>query len=193
MSITKFNPGNIILLSIILLVALLRLASFSGIGPLTLFTPLGAMALFSGVYFPGKIRPFVFPLLTLFISDVIVSFYIFPEMRTGILYSGWFWVYLAFALITLSGKLIVKKVTLKNMILSILMATIIHWIVSDISMCVQANTFTMRLYMQKLVEAIPYELRFMAGTAFYCTVMFGVVELLHKKFPSLQFSIHAVK
>lgn len=186
MSIPKFNPRIAVLLLFIVVVAGLRLASFSGIGPLTLFTPVGAMALFGGAYLKGNIKPFLLPLLTLFISDVIVSFTIFPELRVGLLYAGWFWTYLAFAMITLAGKFFIKDVTLKNIVIAVVAATFIHWIVANVGMCIQENQFTLSLYGQKLLSSINYELRFMAGTALYTALMFGAFELLQRRYPSLR-------
>ncbi len=122
------------LLLITIAIAVLRLASFSGIGPFTLFTPVGALALFGGAYFKGNIKPFVFPLLTLFVSDVIVSFTIFPELRVGLLYSGWYWTYLAFILITLTGKFLIKDIAVKNIVIAVITATVIHWLVANIGM-----------------------------------------------------------
>jgi hypothetical protein len=186
MSIPKFNPRIAVLLLFIIVVAALRLASFSGIGPLTLFTPVGAMALFGGAYFKGNIKPFLLPLLTLFISDVIVSFTIFPEMRVGLLYAGWYWTYMAFALITLAGKYFIKDVAVKNIVIAVVASTVIHWLVANVGMCVQENQFTASLYWQKLVSSITYELRFMAGTALYTGIMFGAFELLQRRYPSLR-------
>lgn len=186
----KFYPKNLILLAIILIVAALRLASFYGIGPLTLFTPVGAMALFGSAYFKDRITPFLFPLMTLFLSDVIVSFTVFPQYRVGLLYSGWFWTYSAFALMILAGKYILREVNVKNMVIAIISATVIHWLVTDFGMCIQENTFSMPMYIEKLGTAIPYELRFMAGTALYCTLMFGGFEFLSRKYPSLKLNVN---
>lgn len=186
MSIPKFNPRIAVLLLFIVIVAALRLASFSGIGPLTLFTPVGAMALFGGAYFKGNIKSFLLPLLTLFISDIIVSFTIFPELRVGLLYAGWYWTYLAFALITLAGKYFIKDVAVKNIVIAVIAATVIHWLIANVGMCVQENQFTASLYWQKLVSSITYELRFMAGTALYTGIMFGAFELLQRRYPSLR-------
>jgi hypothetical protein len=74
------------------------------------------------------------------------------------------------------------------MVIAVVAATVIHWIVSDIGMCVMENNFTMQLYVQKLVTAIPYELKFMAGTAIFSAIMFGAFEFLQRKYPSLQFN-----
>lgn len=185
MSEKMFNPRNAVLLLMIVVVALLRLASFKGIGPLTWFTPVGAMALFGGAYFKGNVKPFLFPLLTLFISDVIVSFMIFPELRSGLLYTGWYWTYLSFALMVVVAKLILKKVSVLNLVIAAISATLIHWIVSDIGMCVQENHFSLGLYFEKLVKAVPYEIRFLQGTVIYGAILFGIFELLQRKYPSL--------
>jgi hypothetical protein len=186
MSTPEFNPRTTILLLFIVIVAVLRLASFSGIGPLTIFSPVGAMALFGGTYIRGNIKPFLLPLLTLFISDVFVSFTIFRELRVGLLYAGWYWTYLAFVLITLAGKYLIKNVSVKNITVAIITATVIHWLVANIGMCVQENQFTFALYSQKLLSSITYEMRFLAGTAIYTTLMFGTFELLQKRYPSLR-------
>jgi len=186
MSTPEFNPRTTILLLFIVIVAALRLASFSGIGPLTIFTPVGAMALFGGTYIRGNIKPFLLPLLTLFISDVFVSFTIFPELRVGLLYAGWYWTYFAFVLITLAGKYFIKNVSVKNVAVAAIAATIIHWLVANVGMCVQENQFTFSIYSQKLLSSITYELRFLAGTAVYAALMFGAFELLQKRFPSLR-------
>ena len=77
MPVPTFSPRNAVLLLIIVVIAALRLISFIDMGPLTYFTPLGAMALFGGAYFNGHVKPYLFPLLTLFISDVVLSFTLF--------------------------------------------------------------------------------------------------------------------
>jgi hypothetical protein len=186
MSVPKINPRNVVLLLMIIVVAALRLAAFSDWGPLTVFTPIGAMALFGGAYFRGNVKPFAFPLLTLFVSDVILSFTIMSQFRSGLLYAGWYWTYGAFALMTIAGKLIIKDVTIKNVVIATVVATIIHWLVSDIGGCLVENNFTFTLYFQRLISAIPYEWRFLGGTAVYSALMFGAFEWLQSKYVSLK-------
>lgn len=206
MSVLKFNPRNAVLLLIIVAMAILRVASFSGWGPLTVFTPLGAMALFGGAYFNGNIKPFAFPLLTLFISDVIVMnmFFAGSEYRTGLLYSGWVWTYLAFALMTIAGKLIIRSKEEKfiniviagrrfnfNMIAlkvgtAVIVSTLIHWLISDIGGCIADNKFTFSVYVERLITAIPYELQFLYGTAFFSALLFTSFELLQKRYTVLK-------
>ncbi len=190
MSLQKINPRTIILLITICVVAILRLiTNFTDhLGPISNFTPIGAMALFGGAYFTGKVKPFIFPLFSLFISDVVLSFTVLSQFRSGLLYSGWYWTYGAFALITLAGKIIIKDATIKNIFLAVIVATIIHWLVSDIGGCLNEKSFEagFTLYQQRLLTAIPYELRFIAGTLIYGTIMFGFFEWMKQKYPQLK-------
>lgn len=186
MSVPQFNPRNAVLLLIIVIVAVLRFVSFSGMGPLTVFTPVGAMALFGGAYFKGNIKPLLFPLLTLFLSDVVLAFTVLSEHRAGLLYSGWLWTYLAFALMAVAGKLIIKNVTVKSIVMAVLVSTCIHWLISDLGGCLQENRFSMTLYVQRLITAIPYEWLFLAGTAIYSAIMFGAFEWLQHRYASLK-------
>lgn len=187
MSVATFSPRNAVLLLIIVVVAALRLLSFMDLGPLTYFTPVGAMALFGAAYFRGNVKPYLFPLLTLFISDLVLSYTLFAEFRNGsILYAGWHWTYLAFALMTAAGKLILKTVTVPRLVVSIVAATLIHWLISDIGACVAENKFTFAYYTGRLITALPYELRFMGGTAFFSAIMFGIFELVQRKYASLK-------
>ena len=188
MSLKQINPRNAVLLLIIVVTAILRLASFTGWGPLTVFSPIGAMALFGGAYFSGNVKPFAFPLLTLFISDVVLSFTIFSdsEYRQGLLYNGWVWTYGAFALMTIAGKLIIRETSVKNVFIAVIVSTLIHWLVSDIGACIVEKEFTFSLYTKRLIDAIPYEWRFLGGTAIYSAILFGLFEWLQTKYTSLR-------
>jgi hypothetical protein len=186
MSLQQFNPRTLVLLLFILVVAALRLASYSGWGPLTVFTPVGAMALFGGAYFTGNVKPYAFPLLTLFISDFIMSYTLFAEYRHGFLYSGWMFTYAAYALMALAGKLIIKNITVVNIAIATVAATLIHWLVSDIGGCIPNGSFSFTVYVERLITAIPYELRFLSGTAVYSAIMFGGFELLQRRYTALQ-------
>lgn len=188
MSVLKINPRNAVLLLIIVAMAILRIASFSDWGPLTVFTPIGAMALFGGAYFNGNIKPFAFPLLTLFISDVIVMnlFFSGSEYRSGLLYSGWVWTYLAFALMAIAGKLIIRNINILNIAIAVVVSTLIHWLISDIGGCLAENTLSFTVYQERLITAIPYELRFLGGTAFFSALLFGLFELLQKRYTVLR-------
>ena len=116
MSLMKINVRTALLLLFITAIAIIRIIlNFNDdISPLANFSPLGAMALFGGAYFNKQWKAFLFPLLMLFLSDVILHQTVFKQYSHGLLYGGWYWVYGAFALITLAGRWILKQVTIKS-------------------------------------------------------------------------------
>ena len=182
MSFIKFNPRTALLLLFITIIAAVRVVfNFSSeISPLANFSPIGAMALFGGAYFNKQWKAFVFPLLMLFLSDFILQQTVFKPYGNGILYGGWYWVYGAFALMTLAGRWLLKKLTVKAFILSVLVCVIIHWIVTDIGVWYGSKIFAQNWkgYVDCLVVAIPYEWRFLTGTLVYGIVLFGLFENL---------------
>src|SRR5205809_1696783 len=111
MSTTKFNPRNAVVLLIIIIIAAIRVANnfSSNITVLANYSPLAAMALFGSAYFKGNVKPLLFPLMAIFISDVILFSTVYKNYGNGILYDGWLWVYSAFLLIAISAKLLIKK------------------------------------------------------------------------------------
>jgi hypothetical protein len=190
MSQQTVSPKNLILFIMVTAVAAFRLLTHFNdhLSPLTNFTPVGAIALFGGACFKGRTKPFLFPLLALFISDLVLSFTVYAPLRSGLLYMGWYWTYGAFALMVVAGKLLLKKPAPAPVFFSVLAATLIHWLVSDIGGCLSGSTVQARwaLYLQRLVTALPYEWRFFSGTLIYTILMFGTLVLAQKKSPVLR-------
>src|SRR5215212_1966971 len=116
MSFQKIKPGTATLLLIIVLVGIIRVIfNFNyDISPIANFSPLGAMAIFGGAYFDRRWKAFLFPLLTLFISDFILHQTVFKSYGNGVLYGGWYWVYSAFLLMTLAGRWIMKRISVMS-------------------------------------------------------------------------------
>jgi len=190
MSFIKFNPRTTLLLVFITAIAAVRVIfNFNyEISSLANFSPAGAMALFGGAYFNKKWKAFAFPLLMLFISDFILHQTVFKAYGNGILYSGWYWVYGAFALMTVTGIWLLKKVTVSHFIISVLICVFIHWIVTDLGVWIGSKTYSQDVngLMACLVNAIPYEWRFLAGTFVYGVILFGLFEWMKRKYGVLQ-------
>lgn len=190
MSLIKFDPRTTVLFIFIASTAAIRVVfNFNyEISPVANFSPIGAMALFGGAHFNKQWKAFAFPLLMLFISDFILQQTVFRAYGKGILYSGWYWVYGAFALMTLSGRWLLKKVTIKSFLLSVFICVIIHWTVSDIGVWYGSNIFAQNFmgYANCLVVAIPYEWRFLAGTLVYGIVLFGLFQWMQQRYKVLK-------
>ena len=185
-----FNPGTSLLVLFVMATAMLRVAiSFdSKISALAVFSPIGAMAVFGGAYFDKKTKSFGFPLLMLFISDFILNQTVFKDIAHGILYDGWYWVYGAFALMVLTGRWLLKKITVGRFLLATMVCVLIHWIVTDFAVWLDLKIYEQDLngYVTCLKNAIPFEWRFMTGTLVYGAILFGLFERMKTKYPMLQ-------
>src|SRR6267378_1879428 len=118
MSIQKFNPRTIALIAFILATGLIRtyLSMDDNMFGLSNFSPVGAMAIFGGAYFNKTWKAFLFPLLTLFLSDIVLQYTVFNKPGNGLLYGGWYYVYTAFILMVLVGRMI-KKISPGNILM----------------------------------------------------------------------------
>lgn len=185
-----FDYKDLAILLFILVTAAWRIlvstsAEFSS-SAMSTFTPLGAMALFGGAYL-GRAKGFAFPLLTLWLSDIVLNKLVFyGEWR--LFYEDFAWTYGAFALMVLVGRWMKKNKNAVRFLGSSLIIVFIHWIVTDIGVWLGSATYpqTMAGLWACLVAAIPYEQNFLIGTLIYGTVLFGAFELLKYKVPVLQ-------
>lgn len=190
MSLSKFNPRTAVLLLFIIATGVLRVVfnCSSELSLLSNFSPLGAMALFGGAYFSRRGKAIGFPLLTLLVSDVILQQTVFSDYSNGLLYSGWYWVYGAFVLMAITGRLLIKKVSPASILVSAFTCTLIHWIVTDFGVWLGSSMYpqTAAGFAACLTAAIPFELNFLAGTLVYGALMFGAFEWMQQKNKKLQ-------
>ena len=158
------------------------------ISPLANFSPVGAMAVFGGAYFDKRIKAFAFPILMLFLSDLILHQTVYKNIGNGFLYNGWYWVYGSFALMVVAGRLILKTFSFGRFLLSAFICIVIHWIGTDLGVWIGSKKYAQDPggFMNCLADAIPFEWRFMAGTVVYGIVLFGLFEWMQRRFPSLQ-------
>lgn len=189
MSNLRFNPRNLTLLLMILVITVFRLVVTFNSEALQFanFSSIGAVALFGGAYFKDNLKAFAFPILSLLISDVVLYTTIYKQY-VDILLIQETYTYLAIILMVLAGRLLLKKVTVANLLLSTLAIVFIHWIVSDFGSWYKNPLFTQDLagYWNCLVKAIPFEIRFLEGTLIYGAILFGGFELLKAKYPVLK-------
>jgi hypothetical protein len=117
MSKQIFHPRLLVLLLIIITVGAIRIPDSMQVTPWSGFSPVGAMAIFGGAYFTSRWKAFLFPMLTLLIGDFLVSIFV-HDGKYGIIYDGWYWIYAIYLLIVLTGRWLIKKVTVANIVLA---------------------------------------------------------------------------
>lgn len=184
---TNNNSRNAILCMFIMLILIIRIFAplsedFKAIAN---FSGLGALALFTGSYFKNRIAGFAIAMISLFLSDLGLA--VTMGKAYGF-YQGWYYTYIAFALMVLVGQQTLKKVSVATVLSSSLLAVLIHWIVADFGVWYGSTFYpqTVGGFWACLVAAIPFELNFLYGTLLYSTLMFGLFETLKVKFPALR-------
>jgi len=189
-----FNPRTSVLALMILLAGAWRLVVTAPImTPLSNFTPIGAMALFGGCYYKSKWKAFLVPLLTLWLSDLLLNYFVYYHYWRWF-YEGWYWTYATFALMVVMGMFI-KKVSIKNIILVVIIATLVHWIITDFGVWVEhgLDITTGKPYTNDLAGlwkclylALPYEKNMLIGNFVFSGILFGAFEWAQKRFPALR-------
>ena len=185
MSLEKINIRNSVLILMILLAAAMRFVHLDNQNVWANFTPVGAVALFGGAYFTDKKKAYLVPLITLFLSDLLINYLYFHKFVW--FYGSAVWIYLSFALMVYIGTLL-PKINVVNVILASFGSVIIHWLLTDINPWLYGNLYDKSSigYFQSLYAAIPFERSLLMGNLVYGFVLFGGFELAKSKFPSLK-------
>ena len=141
------------------------------------FAPIAAIALFGGAYFNKRSLAFIVPLTAMFLTDAIIGFYSY----------GWV-VYISFALIVLIGIVMLRKVTIKNVILASLTASVSFFVITNFGVWALGTLYakTTSGLLESYIAAIPFFQNSLIGDLFFSGVMFGVYELVKNKVPALQ-------
>jgi hypothetical protein len=136
------------------------------------FTPIGAMALFSGAYLGRKVLAFVAPLGALLVSDLVLGFY-----------HGQATVYFSVALIVMIGMATLTRRTALRIGAAALLSSILFFVVTNLGMWAFSGIYprTATGLEACFIAAIPFFQNTIAGDLFYATLLFGgfrVAELL---------------
>ena len=197
MSTEKFNPRILVLLVMMVGVAAMRIPNAAQLTLWANFTPIGAMGLFGGAYFTSKWKAYAFPLLTLLISDLIINLFIY-DGKYGVMYSKWYIIYGIFALIVFFGKILIKKVTIKNIVLASVIAALSHWLIADFTVWMGGGTDLRTMLpltknwaglIQCYAQGFPFMKNFMMGNLVYSGILFGGFQFAEWRYPVLKMQI----
>jgi hypothetical protein len=164
---TVNNSRILALLGAILAAAVLRLVPHP-----PNFTPIGAMALFSGAYLGRRAIAFVAPLAAMLLSDAILGFY-----------SGVWVTYLAVAAVVLIGSLALARRSVLRIGCAALASSIMFFLISNFGTWMLSGMYAHSFAGLEAcyVAAIPFFQNTVAGDLFYTTLLFGgfsIAELL---------------
>lgn len=141
------------------------------------FTPVGAMALFSGAFLGRRALAFVAPLAALLLSDLVLGFY-----------SGMATVYLATALAVLVGWTLSRRQSVLRVGAAALSSSVLFFVLTNFGMWLDSGYYphTANGLAACFVAAIPFFQNSLAGDLFYSALMFGGFALAQRAAPQLR-------
>jgi hypothetical protein len=163
---------TLLALALILLAAALRIAPH----PWN-FTPVGAMALFSGAVLRDRRLAFFFPLLALFLGDIFIGFHKLIPI-----------VYASFLINVAIGLWLRDRRTIARITLATLLGAIQFFIVTNFAVWQFLKGFphTASGLAACYIAGIPFFWNTLAGDAVYAALLFGGYALAERMLPTLR-------
>ncbi len=141
------------------------------------FSPIAAMALFSGAYLPKRVLAFVAPFAALLLSDLVLGFY-----------AGMNFVYVSFALTVLIGWAVASRRSPAVVGAAAVASSILFFVLTNLGMWLFSGFYphTGEGLVACYVAAIPFFQNTLAGDLFYTALLFGGFALAERLLPPIR-------
>lgn len=173
----EISQKETLLYRLLLALAMIAIAAALRIAPHPWnFTPVGAMALFSGAILKDRRIAFAFPLLALFAGDLFTGFY-----KPGVM----LFVYTSFLLSVLIGRWVQNHRSLGRISGATLLGAIQFFLVTNFGIWAVGNFYphTFAGLTVCYAAGVPFFWNTLAGDAFYATLFFGSFALAERFVP----------
>jgi len=139
------------------------------------FTPVGAMALFSGALLKDRRLAFLFPLVALFVGDVFIGFHKLLPI-----------VYASFLINVAIGLWLRERRSISRISLATLAGAIQFFLVTNFAVWWLLNSYpkTASGLAACYLAGIPFFWNTLAGDAFYSALLFGAYALAERFLPA---------
>ena len=164
-------------IKIILLCIIIFLVSLTRIFPHPPnFTPILALAIFGGAYFPNKIAALTLPVIAMFLSDLILGFH-----------SQMYVVYGTIVILSFLGN-IIKTKNIKNLVISGLAGSLFFFIITNFSVWISGSLYPLTFdgLIQCYIMAIPFFHNTLISTLLFLSVLFFGYNFAEKKYQILK-------
>jgi hypothetical protein len=150
-------------------------------------TPIGAMALFGAAYFDRKIFAFIIPIISIYLSNLVIDNVIYSRESFVWLEPSFLWVTGSFVLIAIMGLFTLKKVKVSHVLFSSLAASLIFFLITNFSVWTGGSIYSKDFAGLLLCyeAGIPFFWNTLLGDLMYCAVLFGGYEWAKQRAPQL--------
>jgi hypothetical protein len=162
---------------IVLLTAIVAAAALRLVPHPPNFTPVGAMALFSGAYFGRRALAFAAPIGALLLSDAVLGFY-----------HGFLTVYAADLLIVCIGIYALQRRSALRVGMAAIASSVLFFVVTNFGMWLSSGIYphTATGLGACFAAAIPFFQNTLAGDLFYSVLLFGGFKAAELLVPRLR-------
>ena len=177
---TQISQKENLLYRLLLALAIIVVAAALRIAPHPWnFTPVGAMALFSGAILKDRRLAFAFPLLALFAGDLFVGFY-----KLGLMLL----VYASFLLSVFIGRFLQGRRTVLRISAGTLLGSAQFFVVTNFAVWALGSSYprTFAGLTACYAAGVPFFWNTLAGDAFYAALFFGIFALAERFIPILR-------
>jgi len=137
------------------------------------FAPIGAMALFGGIYLPKKLA-IGLPLIAMFASDIFIGFYSWPIMLS---------VYLSFVLMAVIGLQVKKNKKFHTILSGTILGSLLFFLITNAMVWAAGTMYTKNLcgLLTSYYLAIPFFRNSLLGDLFYIGILVVGLESIYLK------------
>jgi len=164
-----------------ILILLVVLASFSRILPhIPNFTPIVAIALFSASYFSNKYLAFIIPMLSLWLSDLVINNVILSGYYGKFIwfYPGFIWQYASFLIIAIIGIKTLKKRSFIRILGITISSSLVFFLITNFGVWISSSMYPKNIFgiLACYTAAIPFYYSTLFGSLFYSFFLFGIYD-----------------
>lgn len=154
------------------------------------FAPISGIALFGAAYYSKKYWAFVIPIVSMWISDLIINNVVYAELFDGFVwfYSGSLFTYGAFVAIAILGMNALKRVTVSRVVATAMSASILFFALSNFGVWLSSGMYphTWNGLATCYAAGLPFLKNTVVGDLVYSTLLFGAFAWGESRFPALR-------
>jgi hypothetical protein len=181
----KINIKLIVIAIVVFAAAALRLGS-----SIPNYSPLAALAVFAGAHLSKKWLAVIIPIAATWLSDFVLDNTLYAPASGEIVwfYGGFYWQYSCYAIMALVAYFLIKKVTVTNVVLASLGASLLFFVVTNFGVWATSGMYAKTFAGLQLcyTAAIPFFQKTILGDLVHSAVFFGGFALAQMAIPTLR-------
>lgn len=152
------------------------------------FSPVGTMALFGGAYFTKKHWAFIIPMVSLWLSNLVLNNVFYTKYYDGFSFGFETAVFVSFALVVSVGIIFLKKVNLTNLLTANLLGTAGFFLISNLFVWMSGKMYSQDFngLVTCYTMALPFLKNTLLSNLLFSAIMFGAFEYAQREVKALQ-------